>query len=275
MRRGVSRMLSLSRVNPRARRKSSAAFSAAGRSTPGVSRTTRSGSRVCRAPFVFAVAVSRISASRISPTLACAITPALRIGELFSTADVGDILKNVASSWETVAALADPVRRALFDHVRHQDHPVTREVAGEAVAISRNLCAFHLDKLVDAGLLRARYESPPDKHRGRGRTPKVYEPTGVGLALSVPPRHYELVGEILADAVARHPADAEAAAHEEALAAGRRIGAAYGDDRTALEDLGFEPRDTADGIALDNCPFHTLAQRQPEPICGLNVTFLA
>jgi predicted ArsR family transcriptional regulator len=199
----------------------------------------------------------------------------LRIGELFSTAVVGDILEIVASSWDTVAALADPVRRALFDHVRHQDHPVTREEAGDAVAISRNLCAFHLDKLVDAGLLRARYESPPDKQRGRGRTPKVYEPTGVGLALSVPPRHYELVGEILADAVAEDPADAKAAARDEALAAGRRIGAAYhGDDRAALEDLGFEPRDTGDGIALDNCPFHTLAQRQPELICGLNVAFV-
>jgi predicted ArsR family transcriptional regulator len=188
----------------------------------------------------------------------------------------------MATQWDTVSALADPVRRALFDHVRHQDHPVTREEAGDAIGISRNLCAFHLDKLVGAGLLHARYESPPAKHRGRGRTPKVYEPTGVGLNLTVPPRQYELVGEILADAVAASPTDAKNAASEQAVAVGRHIGAGCAHQgreiaraSAALADLGFEPRTTANGeVALDNCPFHALARRQPELVCALNVAFV-
>jgi predicted ArsR family transcriptional regulator len=185
-----------------------------------------------------------------------------------------------ASTWVTVAALADPIRRALYEHVRRQDHPVSREEAAEAVNISRNLTAFHLDKLVDAGLLRSRFESPPGP-RGRGRTPKVYEPTGTGLTLTVPPRRYDLVGSILADAVADDPADARTAALARARDVGRQLGA----DRArrsglaaasaALTDLGFEPRpDGQSAVVMDNCPFHQLAQHQPELICGLNVAFV-
>ena len=131
--------------------------------------------------------------------------------------------------WQAVAALVDPVRRALYDHVRRQAHPVSREEAADAVSISRNLSAFHLDKLVDAGLLRARYEAPTDQPRGRGRAPKVYEPADGTLTLSVPPRQYELVGEILADAVAGDPNDARAAAERHAADVGRKIGAVHRD----------------------------------------------
>jgi predicted ArsR family transcriptional regulator len=188
-----------------------------------------------------------------------------------------------ASTWVTVAALADPVRRALYEHVRRQDHPVSREEAADAINISRNLTAFHLDKLVDAGLLRSRYESPPGP-RGRGRTPKVYEATGDGLSLTVPPRRYELVGSILADAVAADPPSARAAAVARARELGRELGAERASVErrgglpavnAALVDLGFEPRlDGPSATVMDNCPFHQLAQRQPELICGLNVAFV-
>jgi predicted ArsR family transcriptional regulator len=185
-----------------------------------------------------------------------------------------------ASTWVIVAALSDPIRRALYEHVRRQDHPVSREEAADAVNISRNLTAFHLDKLVDAGLLRSRYESPPGP-RGRGRTPKVYEGTGAGLSLTVPPRRYELVGSILADAIADDPPDVRAAALARARDLGHRLGA----DRprrpglaaatSALADLGFEPRpDGPSAVVMDNCPFHQLAQHQPELICGLNLAFV-
>ena len=194
--------------------------------------------------------------------------------------------------WQAVAALVDPVRRALYDHVRRQAHPVSREEAAEAVSISRNLSAFHLDKLVDAGLLRARYEAPADQPRGRGRAPKVYEPADGTLTMSVPPRQYELVGEILADAVAGDPSDARAAAARHAADVGRKIGAAHRghaspdvattatDDVSAafatLTDLGFEPRRGATGeLSLGNCPFHGLAVRHPELVCGLNEALIA
>src|SRR4051794_6499739 len=114
--------------------------------------------------------------------------------------------------WTAMAALADSSRRALYEYVRRAGHPVGRDEAGNATGISRGLAAFHLDKLVEAGLLRAWHESPPSRPRGRGRAPKVYEPAGAGMAVAIPERRYELIAEILADAVATQPADAAPAA---------------------------------------------------------------
>jgi predicted ArsR family transcriptional regulator len=115
--------------------------------------------------------------------------------------------------WNAVAALSEPSRRALYDYVRRQDHPVAREEAAAATGMTRALAAFHLDKLVEAGLLSARYAPPAGQARGRGRSPKVYEATGDALMVTIPERRYELIADILAEAVAggEHPA-AEAAA---------------------------------------------------------------
>jgi predicted ArsR family transcriptional regulator len=199
--------------------------------------------------------------------------------------------------WQAVAALVDPVRRALYDYVCGQDHPVTREEAADARALSRNLTAFQLDTLVDAELLRARDEAPGDQPRGRGRTPKVSEPAGDGLSITVPQRQYERVGQILADAVAEAPTDAATAAARLAFEHGRRSGQAgpvllttAGQlsrtapdqlSRTAavLADLGFEPRRQRPvggpvTLSLRNCPFHRLAVRQPELVCGLSHAFV-
>jgi predicted ArsR family transcriptional regulator len=229
----------------------------------------------------------------------------------------------VAPGWHALAALVDPVRRGLYDYVRRQGHAVTREEAAEAQRISRNLAAFHLDKLVEAGLLCARYEAPAGQRRGRGRTPKVYEPAGEGVSVTVPERRYDLAGEILADAVASGSGTAGGiaeAVRREAFTHGRRLGqqrcarqrpGGPGDDPdgdrraepdggpdaegaadqpsacadlaaelalagAALADLGFEPCPAPpDRLTLRNCPFHALAIRQPELICGLNESFIA
>lgn len=178
--------------------------------------------------------------------------------------------------WTVVAALADASRRSLYDYVRRQDHPVAREEAADATGMSRKLAAFHLDKLVEAGLLTARYEAPPDRPRGRGRAPKVYVTAGDGLAVTVPARRYELIAEILADAVAESPTHSLEAAHRLAAQRGRATGESL---RSAslvdgLMDLGFEPEQHSDAIRLRNCPFHALAQRQTELICGLNHEFM-
>ena len=68
--------------------------------------------------------------------------------------------------WTAVTTLSDPSRRALYDYVRRQDHPVGRDEAAAATAMSRGLAAFHLDKLVDAGLLAARYAAPAGRRAG-------------------------------------------------------------------------------------------------------------
>jgi predicted ArsR family transcriptional regulator len=185
---------------------------------------------------------------------------------------------SMGDRWNTMAALADRSRRALYDYVCRADHPVTREEAADAQGMSRNLTAFHLDKLVESGLLRARYQAPPDQPRGRGRAPKVYEPTGDGVAITIPERRYELIAEILADAVADDPTRADQAARRHAHRRGHDVGtqvrATDGDLVAVLAALGFEPCAEPGRVLLRNCPFHALAARQTALVCGLNHAFL-
>ena len=179
--------------------------------------------------------------------------------------------------WQTAAALVDRTRRALYDYVRRQDHPVSREEAADAQRVSRNLAAFHLDKLVDAGLLRARYEAPAGEPRGRGRAPKVYEATGDGVAVTVPERRYELIAQILADAVDTDPGHARDAAMAGAGRRGRSLAAGHRREDLAgvLAELGFEPERGPGRLLLGNCPFNDLARRHTALVCGLNHAFLA
>jgi len=110
----------------------------------------------------------------------------------------------------SVALLAERGRRELYEFVRRAGGPVTRDEAAASTGISRRLAAFHLDKLVHAGLLRAHTDRPA---AGVGRRPKVYEPQPVELAVSVPARQYDLLAELLVDAVTTtSAADAEGAA---------------------------------------------------------------
>jgi predicted ArsR family transcriptional regulator len=185
----------------------------------------------------------------------------------------------VAEQWDAVTALADPGRRALFEYIQRAGHPVSREEAADALGISRNLAAFHLDKLAGAGLLQTRYEAPADQPRGRGRTPKVYEPISETVSVSLPPREYQLVAQILADAVAADPADAASAARRIAYRHGLTTGAgqraAGGDLTGALTSAGYRPEaGEHDRILLANCPFHALATSQTELTCGLNLDYV-
>jgi len=63
------------------------------------------------------------------------------------------------SSLATLAVLSEEMRWRLYALVRAAHRPVSREEAAASTGISRKLAAFHLDKLVSAGLLRARYEA--------------------------------------------------------------------------------------------------------------------
>src|SRR5712692_8438677 len=88
-----------------------------------------------------------------------------------------------------VAALDEPLRRRMYVFIRGAGRPVTRDEAGAHVGISRKLAAFHLDRLVDAGLLVAGSARPSaGEARRRGRAPKVYEPSALEIDVSIPER---------------------------------------------------------------------------------------
>jgi predicted ArsR family transcriptional regulator len=191
-----------------------------------------------------------------------------------------------------LAALDDPVRRRLYRYVRHRGQPVTRVQAAAEAGISRKLAAFHLDKLVDVGLLEARYEAPPDRRPRVGRAPKVYQPSATEVRVSIPERRYDLLAEVLVDALGRADREGttERAAREVAGARGRDLGGRVrqerrlgrpGPERTmraageALDQLGFETVPGDRGVLLlRNCPFQALARRSPELVCGINHAFV-
>ncbi|WP_438483752.1 helix-turn-helix transcriptional regulator [Streptomyces sp. S186] len=193
---------------------------------------------------------------------------------------------------ESVSVLGEDSRRRMFAFIRRQGRPVTRDEAAASVGISRKLAAFHLDKLVDAGLLRARYGAPGGI-RKVGRQPKVYEPTDGHIHVSIPDRRHELLADLLLEAVLAEDSG-ESAAHAAVRTAGRRgrelgeeerkqtrpgrLGAERGLSvcERMLDQHGFEPvRETPTRLRLRNCPFHPLAAKAPELVCGMNHAFLA
>lgn len=189
----------------------------------------------------------------------------------------------MAQRWDAVGVLVDGGRRALFEYVQRSPRPVSREEAADALGITRGLAAFHLEKLVDAGLLNAHFEPATDRHRGRGRTPKVYRPANGEVAISVPERDYALAAEILADAIAEDAADVDTNTNASLARVARRHGsdlgvrvrAERGDLEAALTATGYQPQRASGSILLTNCPFHALAARQTDLVCGMNLEFIA
>jgi predicted ArsR family transcriptional regulator len=193
-----------------------------------------------------------------------------------------------------VALLADELRQRLYRFVADQPGPVTRDQAAAAVGISRKLAAFHLDKLTAAGLLEATAADPASRRPGPGRAPKAYQPAATELAVSIPQRRYDLLGDLLAQAiVADGPAStarlaAHQLAHDRGQALGERVRAEQrlgrlGPERalTVASELlgacGYAPAraPTQLQLLLRNCPFRQLSRRAPELVCGLNHQFLA
>jgi predicted ArsR family transcriptional regulator len=189
-----------------------------------------------------------------------------------------------------IAALAEPTRRRLFEWVAEQSDAVGRDGAAAALGIGRPLAAFHLDRLVEAGLLTVEYRRLTGRTGpGAGRPAKLYRPSGLDIEVSVPARHYEVVARLLAEGL---DDAADPGAREAVRAAARRRGRALGERareglghrpgqaraRSAvvdtLERAGYAPRPQSDGtIRLANCPYDALVADHRDLVCGANVAF--
>lgn len=201
--------------------------------------------------------------------------------------------ERLGSAAASIGALEDDLRRRMYLFIRNSGRPVARDEAAAEVGISRKLAAFHLDKMVEKGLLATHYARPPGRSGpGAGRSAKYYEPSQEQLDVSLPPRSYDIVGAILVDAIVA--SDNKQPARETALttafATGRSLGEQVrskqrvkraGSGRAmnvaeqVLEEHGYEPyRDDEGAIRLRNCPFHELSQRSPDLVCGLNRAFI-
>jgi predicted ArsR family transcriptional regulator len=175
-----------------------------------------------------------------------------------------------------LGALGEPTRRRAYEVVRRAKRPVTRvEVAGD-LGIGLRLAAFHLDKLVDEGLLEAHYARAPGRRGGpgAGRPAKQYVANPTRFDVTVPPRRYDIAARIMLAAITENGLSevlSGARGYGETVA--QQHGGARLDD--LLIELGYEPQLGADGaIELTNCPFHELVEQARQPTCAMNHAFL-
>jgi predicted ArsR family transcriptional regulator len=190
-----------------------------------------------------------------------------------------------------VALLDDVNRRRLYELVAARRAPISKDVAAAALGISRELAAFHLDRLVAGGLLETEYRRVNGRTGpGAGRPAKLYRRTEREVVVSLPARHYDRAAAFFATALAGQDGtsgvDAVAAvARDEGAIVGvdarREAGARPGHRRlrsallNVLNGAGFEPEvDPALGVVrLRNCPYRALTADHRDLTCGMNLAW--
>ena len=205
----------------------------------------------------------------------------------------------------SLSSLDDPLRRRLYEVVTSRTGPVSRDEAAQAAGIGRALAVYHLDKLVESGLLDPRLTRgrPGGAGPGPAVPAKVYARSDREFAVTVPPREYELAARLLVQAVegrserpqpgragrggdrrlgtelgsaARLSPGGQDAGGQDAGGqdAGGRNAAGQG-VTSVLTQQGYEPCGGANGvIRLRNCPFHQLTERHREVVCGMNLALV-
>ena len=185
-----------------------------------------------------------------------------------------------------LASLGDTVRRALYRFVVERPGPVGRDEAAAAAGISRSLAAYHLDRLVEQGLLEAQFARLGARQGpGAGRPSKLYARSHRQFAVQLPPRNYELAARVMARAL---DATAETGGRPAALATARAMGRDVA-ERPArsrsrserrrhllavMRDCGYEPAEKGGSITLRNCPFDALARDHRDLVCAMNLAML-
>jgi predicted ArsR family transcriptional regulator len=194
---------------------------------------------------------------------------------------------------DDVAVLAEPVRRALYSHVAAQPEPVGRDAAAAAVGIRRALAAFHLDRLVAAGLLEVTFRRLSGRTGpGAGRPAKLYQRSKRELDLSLPARRYDVAARLFADALSAVSTGTDSATEALDIAA-RSFGESLGREarrragprprragllvaaQEVLAEAGFEPMaGESEVLLLRNCPFDAIAQTHRDLVCGMNLSLM-
>jgi predicted ArsR family transcriptional regulator len=182
-----------------------------------------------------------------------------------------------------VAALDNSLSRRAYRLVL-QDRWVTRDRVAGHLGVARSVAAFHLDKLVEAGLLTTRFERLSGRTGpGAGRPAKLYGVVDADVEVSLPPRRYDLAGALMARAIdtageqGLPVRDAVAVVARDAGTAtartypGRGVAARLD---ALLEETGYVPQREGGEVRLLNCPFHKLAQEHRDLVCGMNLCFV-
>jgi predicted ArsR family transcriptional regulator len=199
-------------------------------------------------------------------------------------------MTNTPADMAAVSLLAEPIRGNLYEWVARAGRAVGRDETAKAHQISRALAAFHLDRLVAAGLLVTEYRRLSGRSGpGAGRPSKLYRPSSVEVAVSLPGRSYELPARLFAETIEQlevnlPPHALSEAARATGLASGdaarRQMGRRRGRKRLrealleALAERGYRPREASGEIRLGNCPFQALVDDHRTLVCGMNLALV-
>jgi predicted ArsR family transcriptional regulator len=177
-----------------------------------------------------------------------------------------------------LSSLGDATRRRVYELVAGRTGAVSRDEVVREAGIGRTLAAYHLDRLAAEGLLEVTYERRSGRSGpGAGRPAKLYARAQREVSVNMPPRDYPLAARLLADAAADDPGGH---VRRSLVSAAERLGHEIADEagtgqlEPVLRQRGYEPYDDAGVVRLRNCPFHAVAQRQPELICDMNLALL-
>ena len=189
----------------------------------------------------------------------------------------------------SIALLDEPTRRRLYDVVAGADAPVGRDEAAAALGISRELAAFHLERLAAGGLLDTEYRRLSGRTGpGAGRPAKLYRRAEGDLSVTLPTRNYDLAADVMAEALEALGRRGSRAVAPVARERGRKEAServttlepsAPPPDRSrllmdALEGAGYAPETEPDGsVRLRNCPYDALAQDHRDLTCGMSAAW--
>jgi len=195
-------------------------------------------------------------------------------------------MAELAESLMALTVLAEPQRARIYGHLAAAVEPCTQQDLAAALGIGRTLVAFHLDKLLSAGLVQV-VPRTGEAPGGRGRPPQRYAVSDREWSAAVPPRRYDLMAEVLVQAASAHtaPEPLQITAHRVATDRGRQLAedqrsnleGSHWDEAltTLLTQLGYEPRREGDVILLTNCPFDRLREYDLELVCSINAALAA
>jgi predicted ArsR family transcriptional regulator len=176
--------------------------------------------------------------------------------------------------------LSVPTRLDILDRLRASAGPMDARAVAAATGLHVTTARFHLDALIEAGLVVSQRQPP----KGRGRPRTVYAST----SRQGGPGGQEAQGgdpyRELSDLLAAHFGDTPVRRSRRAARAGRawaaqRLAATPAPSRSAAEarravvglftEMGFDPEPAADDrVLLHGCPFRDTARIHPEVICG-------
>lgn len=186
--------------------------------------------------------------------------------------------------------LADPTRYSIYEYILKKSSEITVQDVASEFGIHPNVARLHLTKLEDVELI---YSFLHKTGKG-GRPGKVYKAAEKAIQLSFPHRDYQLLSNVLLDAVyvlgeegvKRAEAAAEKAGQRAVDAEGRLAPQhlTYEEKAHLLNELaarvGYVPKVVEENgkviveFVIYNCPFKELLTDQAELTCRIHKAFL-